>query len=141
MNNLACKICGNTENNRTYVGKEMMFGLKDEFNYLECGNCHCLQLTDIPGDLAKYYPQDYYSYFSKGEEHYIRQSFSKTLKRNLKKGLLDHYLRGKAPIGKMLAPKLSSYYPWIKIGMLTNNSNILDVGCGARELLLKMYND
>ena len=119
----------------------MMFGLKDEFEYLECSACKCLQLKDIPGNLAKYYPEDYYSYFSKGEEHHIRHSFSKTLKRNLKKSLLNHYLKGKAPIGKMLAPKLSSYYPWIKIGMLTNNSNILDVGCGAGELLLKMYND
>jgi SAM-dependent methyltransferase len=119
----------------------MMFGLKDEFNYLECGNCHCLQLTDIPGDLAKYYPEDYYSYFRKGEEHYIRQGFSKTLKRKLKKGLLDHYLRGKSPIGKMLAPKFRGYYPWIKKDMLTSHSNILDVGCGAGELLLKMHND
>ena len=141
MTELKCKICGNTENNRTYTAKEMMFGLKDEFGYLECSNCKCLQLIEIPGDLARYYPEDYYSYFSKGEEHHIQHSFSKTLKRNLKKGLLNHYLKGRSPIGKMLTPKLSSYYPWIKTGMLTNSSNILDVGCGSGELLLKMYND
>jgi len=141
MTDIKCKICGNTENNRTYTAKEMMFGLKDEFQYLECANCKCLQLIDIPRDLAKYYPEDYYSYFSKGEEHHIRHSFSKMLKRNLKKGFLNHYLKGKSPIGKMLAPKLSSYYPWIKTGTLTSASNILDVGCGSGELLLKMYND
>jgi SAM-dependent methyltransferase len=141
MSNSACKICGNTDNNRIYIAKEMMFGLKDEFEYLECGNCQCLQIVTIPADLAKYYPEDYYSYFSKGEEHHIRRSLSKTLKRRLKKTLLDHYLRGKSPIGKMMTPKFKGYYPWIKTNMLTSRSNILDVGCGAGELLLKMYND
>jgi SAM-dependent methyltransferase len=141
MSNLACKVCGNTSNNRIYTAKEMMFGLKDEFEYLECDNCKCLQIVHIPNDLAKYYPEDYYSYFSKGEEHYIQHSFSKTLKRNLKKSLLDQYLHGKGPIGRMLTPKFQGYYPWIKRDMLTSRSNILDVGCGAGELLLKMYND
>jgi len=141
MSELACKVCGNTENNRTYVAKEMMFGLKDEFQYIECSKCKCLQIKDVPANLAKYYPEDYYSYFSKGEDHHIQQGFSKTLKRNLKKGLLNQYLRGKSPIGKMLAPKFKGYYPWIKQDMLTTNSRILDVGCGSGELLLKMYND
>jgi len=141
MNITACKICGNTEDNRTHIGKEMMFGVKDEFEYLECGQCKCLQIKEIPADLAKYYPDDYYSYFSKGEEHHIRNSFSKIAKRTLKKRLLDYYLQGNNPIGKMLNAKFSGYYPWIKKNTLSSQSNILDVGCGAGELLLKMYND
>lgn len=141
MNILACKICGNTKDNTLVTGKEMMFGLKDEFDYLECGQCKCLQIKEIPANLAKYYPEDYYSYFSKGEEHHIQNSFSKIAKRNLKKRLLDYYLQGSNPIGKMMNTKFSGYYPWIKKNTLTTQSNILDVGCGAGELLLKMYND
>ena len=42
---------------------------------------------------------------------------------------------------KILAEKYRSYYPWIKRNTITSTSRILDVGCGAGELLLKMYND
>jgi SAM-dependent methyltransferase len=141
MNKVVCRICGNTEGNKIVVAKEMMFGLKDEFQYVECANCNCLQLLTIPSDLSPYYPEDYYSYASKGEDHHIGQSPSKKLKRALKKLLLDSWLRGHNPLGRLLAPKLSGYYPWIRQGMLSSRSKILDVGCGSGELLLKLYND
>jgi len=42
------------------------FGLRDEFRYLECGACRCVQLVDVPADLSKYYPPNYYSFASSG---------------------------------------------------------------------------
>jgi 2-polyprenyl-3-methyl-5-hydroxy-6-metoxy-1,4-benzoquinol methylase len=141
MNTKACRICGNAEANKTYIAKEMMFGLKDEFEYLECANCKCLQLMSIPADLSKYYPENYYSYFSKGEQHHIQTSVSKTIKRQIKKVLLDSFLKGDNMIGRLISPKLGGYYPWIKKATLTSRSRILDVGCGSGELLLKMSND
>jgi SAM-dependent methyltransferase len=39
----------------------MMFGLRERFEYLECAACGCLQLLDAPADMARFYPDDYYS--------------------------------------------------------------------------------
>ncbi|HZH96979.1 MAG TPA: class I SAM-dependent methyltransferase [Flavisolibacter sp.] len=137
----ACKICGNTSDNKTFVAKEMMFGLKDEFEYVECATCGCLQIVDIPANITRYYPDNYYSYQSKGEDHFIRRSLAKRLKRALKKRTLDFYLKGSGLIGQALTSKFESYYPWLKKGMVGSDSKILDVGCGSGELLLRMYND
>lgn len=57
---MTCQICGNQTGNREHVAREMMFGFRDEFRYLECGACGTLQLVNIP-DLGKYYPDSYYS--------------------------------------------------------------------------------
>lgn len=59
---MKCKICGNTENNTPYTVKEMMYGTQDQFDYFQCSKCHCLQIAQIPENLAQYYPTDYYSY-------------------------------------------------------------------------------
>lgn len=136
-----CKICENKNNNKVVIAREMMFGFRDEFEYMECNNCKCLQLLTPPADISKYYPENYYSYQTKGEDHLIQTTFSKSLKRAFKKKLLDYYLQGNSLVGKLVATKYKSYYPWIQRNTLTSNSKILDIGCGSGELLLKMYND
>ena len=59
---MKCRICGNSEILKEYKVKEMMFGIRDEFSYFECGKCGCLQIASIPKDMSKYYPSNYYSY-------------------------------------------------------------------------------
>jgi hypothetical protein len=61
MSSLVCDICGNTEQNRIVTAREMMFGMRSLFDYLECADCGCVQLVDVPPDLSQYYPADYYS--------------------------------------------------------------------------------
>lgn len=63
---LSCRICQNTENNRIHIAREMMFGMRDEFEYLECGKCGTIQIVEVP-DLSKYYPEDYYSFDQNGK--------------------------------------------------------------------------
>lgn len=55
-----CRVCNNSEQNKHFVLKEMMFGLKEKFDYFECSNCGCLQIAEIPSDLSKYYPEEYH---------------------------------------------------------------------------------
>ncbi len=141
MINSACKICGNALNNLFFEVREMMFGLREKFSYMECSNCKCIQLLQIPEDLDKYYPEDYYSYNGHSENETIRKSFFKTIKRDLKKKLLDNYLEGENLIGRLMKSKFSGYYPWIKQKTIKSTSRILDIGCGSGELLLRMYND
>ena len=57
-----CRICGWTGEAYTINVKEMQFDTREEFEYFECGNCHCLQIKDIPENLSSYYGDDYYSY-------------------------------------------------------------------------------
>lgn len=54
-----CRICNTTDNYPTFVGREMMFGTREEFEYFLCTNCDCLQITHIPKNLGEYYPKDY----------------------------------------------------------------------------------
>lgn len=58
----ACRICGNTQDNVDYIAREMMYGLRHEFEYLECASCKCLQIKEIPKDMFLYYPKQYYSF-------------------------------------------------------------------------------
>lgn len=57
-----CRICGNKENNKRYIAREMMFGYCDEFLYFQCENCQCLQIVSIPENISKYYSNGYYSF-------------------------------------------------------------------------------
>lgn len=39
-----------------------MFGFRDEFLYFQCVRCECLQIAEIPENISKYYPGNYYSH-------------------------------------------------------------------------------
>ncbi len=141
MNNERCKVCGNTENNETFVAREMMFGFRDEFKYLKCSQCGCLQIKEIPSDIARYYPDNYYSYANNSEGQIIEMAPSKRIKRTFKKIFLNSTLQNRSFIGRYFSNKLHAYYPWLKTKNLNNKSRILDVGCGSGELLLKLSNE
>ena len=57
-----CKVCGSDIDNKKFIIREMMFGLRDEFSYFECAKCGCLQITEIPKNIEKYHPLNYYSF-------------------------------------------------------------------------------
>lgn len=59
MRETICRICGNLENNRQFQVREMYFGFGEEFAYSECSACGCLQIVEIPTDMARYYPANY----------------------------------------------------------------------------------
>ena len=48
----------------------MMFGYRDEFEYLKCAECSCLQIKEIPKNLSKYYPS---SYFEKLKKRFLKK--------------------------------------------------------------------
>ena len=126
-----CTICGNSTDNNIYIAREMMFGYRDEFEYIECSKCNCLQIADIPANLNKYYPEGYYSY---SESLFS----SNPIKHFLKKQRLRYCTTGKGIIGKIVTrvygvPDIANLAKAAKIKF---DSHILDVGCGAGRLLL-----
>ncbi len=127
---MKCKICGNSEGNKTYTVKEMMFGFDDYFTYVECAKCECLQLESIPENITKYYPPNYYSYAFEVDRY---KSFFKGL---LVKTRNQYAISGKGLLGKMLYKQhpREDILSLSKID-LNKNSSILDVGCGNGLLL------
>lgn len=123
----SCKICGNKMKNRLFLIREMMLGLREEFEYIQCNDCGCLQLVEAPSDLAKYYPSDYYSFTEAvNENNFIKNYLS---------GLRDSYSIDKSPvnvIGNILnrIKPASSFIRMLSELPFYKTSRILDVGSG-----------
>lgn len=64
-----CRICGWVGEASPIAAREMMHNTRDEFTYFECGNCHCLQIENVPENLGEYYGSSYYSYAPPVEEN------------------------------------------------------------------------
>ncbi len=125
----ACKICGNTENNRLHEAREMAFGLRDKFTYLECGACGCLQLLNIPADMSRYYPGDYYSLQAHGKlKTFIRHQWA------------AYGYCGRNLIGRAFASVFYEPYAMqaVRRAKVPKTARVLDVGCGSGRLLLDL---
>ena len=117
----------NATGNLVHVAREMMFGYRDEFRYLECGSCGSLHIIDVP-DLSKYYPDNYYSLM--GDEESALKKYLKAIRARhilfrptLLGGLLNH----------VYGPPNLSWLPSLSVAL---NAPILDVGCGRGDMLI-----
>lgn len=138
----ACRICGNRENNLVHHAREMMFGTRDPFDYLECGACGTLQISEIP-DLGRYYPKDYYSLNTEEQGGEAAQSLSKI--RLAARYAGNFLLNRKNRLSRLLVRKqwrFRTFFPdYLKEPLLELDfeSKILDFGCGAGQLLQALY--
>ncbi len=126
-----CRICLKTNNNEIFSCKEMFFGYRDTFIYFKCGNCGCLQIEEMPENISKYYPENYYSYH-KSNSSFIKNFFNRYRVRSS--------ISQKTVFGKALT-KLFGYPfdpEWFDMNLLNYDSKILDIGCGAGDLLNKI---
>ncbi|MCX2745543.1 class I SAM-dependent methyltransferase [Mangrovivirga sp. M17] len=132
---MECRICNNSHSNKEYSVKEMMLGLRDEFTYIECSKCGCLQIATIPENMDKYYPSDYYSY----SKDFI---YAKSKTNEIIKKIRDHYIVFKRGLtGKIInryLPNKDPHHTILSEIPLTKESEILDVGCGGGYLLLSL---
>lgn len=133
-NELRCKVCNNLKGNKKLKIKEMHFGTFEEFNYIECNVCKCIQIVKIPEDINKYYPNNYYSYSfpSKSDKLFIRK-----LTLMIKSRLVKYYSGKFNIIGFLLSIFYNNPFPWLK-DLANFNTKILDVGAGAGRLLYSM---
>lgn len=125
-----CKICGNKNNNKMFKAKEMMFGYRDIFCYFECSKCGCLQIYEIPIEMSKYYPLEYYSFNKLNTSGLDKIIGILAQKRN------KYALTGDGILGLILNKLYpSSGLEFLKKAHISMDSRILDVGCGEGYLL------
>lgn len=125
---MLCRVCGNSQHNKTHIVKEMMFGFGDEFTYFECSSCGCLQIANLPADMAKYYPSDYYSYQPAPPESPIRRLIR--IRRD------RHELFGTGTFGRLVSLRYpNSALAALRASKAQRKARVLDVGCGSGVLL------
>lgn len=133
---MRCRICGNEEHNTTYRAREMMLGLRHEFDYFQCPACDCLQITEFPADMGPYYPSSYIGFGKLRVEDVDIPGWTVTMFEIL--DTLSLYRSLQAPetsastvydvFGKTLAEKaVARYLPEFAS---SRDVRILDVGCG-----------
>jgi SAM-dependent methyltransferase len=107
-----------------------MFGLRHEFTYLRCSGCRSLWLSEIPGDLASYYGDGYYSMApprvrarGPAARRWVRMSL------RLPPSVVDRVA------GKRGFPE---YLRWFQALDVSPSSRIADVGSGEGALIIRM---
>jgi SAM-dependent methyltransferase len=132
---IICRLCGNEKNNNLYAAREMMFGFRDKFIYVECANCGCLQIKDYPDDLVKYYPSNYFSYKKLliPSDNFITIYF-------LHKWV-EFSLTGKSFIGNIISKikPIPTFYHLLRKYNIRRDSKVLDVGCGSGKFLSLLH--
>lgn len=112
------QVCGEVAG-QEHLLREMMFGSREEFPYWECGVCGCLQILEVPSNLADYYPESFYSFSltaSSSKRWYYRLYFAfPWLMRRLHR----------------CGPDLDS----VVCANPRAGARILDVGCGSGKLV------
>jgi SAM-dependent methyltransferase len=128
---MRCLACQNEKGNRIIRVREMMFGMGDSFDYLECSACASLGIVQIPKDLANYYGGSYYSF---------RRQSEGGVKRFLKQKRAHHALGRRQVLGALLCwfTGLPHFVEWIRTSGVNQHDAILDVGCGAGRLLREL---
>ena len=138
MEAFECKICHNTSANLPFKVKEMMFGLRHEFLYLQCAKCGCLQLQQIPNNISDYYPKEAYYSFATSS----LSSFQKSIKDYLLGKLFNYYIGNFSIIGYFTSKSyyLHKRYEWIRcLAGIDKSARILDIGSGAGKYLDELY--
>lgn len=102
-----------------------MFGMPEQFPYVQCDDCKCLQIESVPSDIARYYPDNYYSFCPKpGKRDFVKALGSRLLM---------------SPVSSLWPDtKMKRIHSWMKEAGVNYNSRILDVGCGSGGLLCQL---
>lgn len=108
----------------------MTFGTRETFVYDLCGDCGTLQIRDIPGDLSRHYPDDYYSFEPPPRPRTWRG-------RMLARARDRHAVTGRGVFGTWASKRLPPHRVLSTLrGLdLTPATRLLDVGSGSGAYL------
>jgi len=129
---MKCKICTNSEKMGLLLAREKYFGSEEVFKYFECPACGCLQIIDPPSDMKKAYPPDYDPFKKvkyRQDCNFIKAALGKKKDRFalFEKGITGRLINA--------AFVKDSLFDLMGNAHVSTNSRILEVGCGAGNLL------
>lgn len=125
----ACRICGSARVAGRHRVREMMVGTRETFGYTQCADCLCLQIDEVPSDLARHYAGDYYSYTpARAQPHPLKRWAAAARHR--------YALHGKDPLGWLMYRRAAHHaMRALRPFALRSGTRVLDVGCGAGLLI------
>ena len=121
----ACAVCGDVQSRR-FTAREMMFGLRERYDYAECARCGCLQQLAVPEDLSSLYRESYYSF-----RNTLPPRDGRTVAA-IKRVRAPLLLRAPAPLVDELVYRrlIPSPFMWLAGLGLRMSSSVCDVGSG-----------
>lgn len=128
-----CVFCDSGSVPTGFVAREMMFGLRDAFEYYECAQCGSLQIKELPEQLSKYYPADYYSLARKSSWWLLR--WAKRIRFRLSWRNTSFSARTLARLTGR-----ERIVDWLEPTKVRLDDPILDVGSGSGALLDDLQN-
>jgi len=134
-----CRICNQTGDFPKFSVSEMLMGTGDRFEYFQCPHCGCLQISEFPGDMGKYYPGDYYSFQLPEPKKLSVRNYIRLQRKWYEEtghGIIG-CLRFWLTLRNLFRPK-PVHSLWEKVPWKTS-SRILDVGCGAGTFPHRLY--
>ncbi|MDY0150196.1 MAG: class I SAM-dependent methyltransferase [Kiritimatiellia bacterium] len=122
-----CPICANTAGNRLLSVCEKMNGTLEPFDYAQCPACGHLHLAAPPADMSPYYATGYYSFHSRPIPAWRQWLYRWRTAAALGGGGVSGRLMNR------LKPPFYAY--WLEHTGLRLGHRVLDVGCGAGNLI------
>jgi SAM-dependent methyltransferase len=109
----------------------MHFGSEEAFHYLECAACGCVQIIDPPSDVERAYAVDY------GPFKKVKYRGNNVFKAALAKKSDRYTLFKEGIIGRLINATFGkeSLFDLMGRAHIKTNARVLDVGCGAGNLL------
>lgn len=140
---MKCRICQNEIGNKNILFQERMFGTFEEFDYIQCSECGCLQIAVEPSDMSGYYPSNYYSFADNANTlHRVKNRIENWILKciALKSLGIFSYTNFVANQAVLFKEHWEHYFEWLDPEYVNLNSGIVDIGCGSGVLLERLAN-
>lgn len=124
-----CRICGSTNIDAPILVPETMFRTGEEFGYHRCFNCGCLQIVEMPSEMDRYYPENYYSYSlpATGASQWLKTKV---------RAFLSHY--GPRQFFEGCDWWAAGDRRSLREAGISRSARILDLGCGSGGLIASL---
>jgi SAM-dependent methyltransferase len=135
-----CPFCESGESSDPLDVAEMMFGWDETFAYATCIECDTVWLPQVPDDLWRYYPEDYYSVDTDPEHALGRfgvRQFSSAVARSVLFGSSRLATTARRAVRKRQFHSYVAVLESIAAAGLPKGkqTRVLDVGCGSGILI------